>query len=596
MIFISHRGNLNGPNKEMENNPQYISNAIKKGYYVEIDVWYINGDFFLGHDFPEYKIKREFLKNKHFYCHGKNLDAIKELITMKNETNFFSHDLDKYVLTSDNKIWTYPGDVLCENSICCMPEKKYQYPDKCYGVCTDYPLKYKLLYELKYGSPINIPKIKIGASLLSCDLSNLTQECDRIINSGIDFLHFDVMDGNFVDNITFGPLILATIKKYNNHFVDVHLMVNDPIKWIKPFVDAGANNLTFHVESTNNIENVIKSVKENNISCGLAINPETSIQSIENYIELVDIILVMTVKPGFGGQKIIMETIEKIKNLRKLYPNKIIEVDGGINKNNINLLINAGANWIVSGSSLFKFNHLEKNVKNFKEIILKNPKKHFEKCFNYIYKNMRESNINNINNLGLNIDPKLTVKDNRRCLGVSTSLNSKFFNNDFRLMLKDLEKSFKNQIIYDDSDKNSGTLHFSFINIISFDKFYNNENYINKNYDNYKLIIDEIFEPFKIYWKGLIAIPTGICMIGFPDIDINEKRDMFRKNINKKNLKIYERYKSNIVHTTLLRLSKEEGKEKILNFCKKYENKYFGLSEINDIKIVKGSWKASECK
>ena len=202
MIYIAHRGNLNGPNKEKENKPEYIIEAINQGFQVEIDVWYIDGDFFLGHDSPDYKIEKNFLKNKKFYCHAKNMDAIKELMRIRNETNFFSHDLDNFVLTSNNKIWTFPGLDLCENSICCMPEKKNQYPDGCYGVCTDYPLKYKLMNEIKYGKNKKLSKIKLGVSLLSCDLSNIIQECEHIIDSGIDFLHFDVMDGNFFSNLT----------------------------------------------------------------------------------------------------------------------------------------------------------------------------------------------------------------------------------------------------------------------------------------------------------------------------------------------------------------------------------------------------------
>ena len=121
-------------------------------------------------------------------------------------------------------------------------------------------------------------------------------------------------------------------------------------------------------------------------------------------------------------------------------------------------------------------------------------------------------------------------------------------------MLKDLEDSFKDQIIYDDTPNNLGTLHFSFINIISFDKFLINEGYIDTNYQNYNSILNDIFEPFKIYWKGLIAIPTGICMVGFPDIDINTKRSIFRDKINESKLKFDERYKSDIVHSTILRL------------------------------------------
>ena len=591
MIYIAHRGNLNGPNKAKENKPEYIIEALNKGFHVEIDVWYIDGDFFLGHDSPDYKIEKNFLKNKKFYCHAKNMDAIRELMKIRNETNFFSHDLDNFVLTSNNKIWTFPGLDLCENSICCMPEKKNKYPDECYGVCTDYPLKYKLMNEIKYGKNKKLSKIKLGVSLLSCDLSNIIQECDHIIDSGIDFLHFDVMDGNFVDNLAFGPNLLSCIKRYTKYFVDVHLMVKDPIKWIKPFSDAGANNFTFHVESTNEIKYVIKLVKENNMLCGLAINPDTSIKILEKYINSIDLILVMTVNPGYGGQKLILDTVKKVKELRKLYPEKIIEVDGGVNKDNIKLLVDSGANMIVSGSSLLKFNNLKNNLKNFKKKISNNYAIDIEKSLDFIYNEMRAKNISNINK-GLKIDSKLSLKDNRRCFGISTSLNWDFLNEKFKLMIKDLEFLFKGQVIYDDSKKNSGTSHFSFINIISFEKFNKNEDYLNKNLKEYKIILDEVFEPFRIYWKGIIAIPTGICMVGFPDI--NKKREIFREKINKKKLKMDERYKSDIIHSTLLRLVKEEDKNKIINFCEKYENKYFGFTEIKNMNIVKGSWLANE--
>ena len=143
MIFIAHRGNLDGPNNSKENKPDYILTALKEGYYVEIDVWYIKNKFYLGHDYPAYEIDIEFLKNKSFYCHAKNLEALDELLKISEFTNCFSHDKDNYVITSNRKIWAYSGQKLNNNTICCMPENTNQTPTACYGVCTDYPIKYK---------------------------------------------------------------------------------------------------------------------------------------------------------------------------------------------------------------------------------------------------------------------------------------------------------------------------------------------------------------------------------------------------------------------------------------------------------------------
>lgn len=152
MIFIAHRGNLNGPNEERENSPDYINEALAKGFHVEIDVWYIDGNFFLGHDRPEYQVDQQFLKNDKFYCHAKNMDALNELLRIKDYTNIFSHHSDDFVLTSNGKIWTYPGFSLCESSICCMPERCNQYSEHCFGICTDYVIKYELLHQTTNGN------------------------------------------------------------------------------------------------------------------------------------------------------------------------------------------------------------------------------------------------------------------------------------------------------------------------------------------------------------------------------------------------------------------------------------------------------------
>jgi hypothetical protein len=365
MILIAHRGNLTGPNKESENMPDYINVAIQKGFYVEIDVWLINNKLFLGHDEPQYEINFDFIENSHMYCHAKNLDALEYMIKNKDKIICFSHNNDDYVITSNNKIWSYPGFTLSSNCICCMPEKKNQFPENCFGVCTDYPIKYGLLNKL---------------------------------------------------------------------------------------------NLSFQ----------------------------------------------------------------------------------------------------------------------------------------NIYDKMRHNNLQKIHNDGLIIDNKLKHNDDRKCFGISTMINTSELNTSFKNMMEQLNQEFNNQIIYDTSDINQGTSHFSFINIIAFDEFNENESYIDNNYDSYKTAFNDVFNKFNIYWKGLVALPTGICMIGVPDVDINNTRDIFRERLTSNNLKIYERYKTDIVHSTLLRLCYHVDKDKIISFCEKYKDVYFGCSNINNMNIMKGTWKANE--
>tara|TARA_Y100000816_G_scaffold246155_1_gene194394 strand:+ start:645 stop:1094 length:450 start_codon:yes stop_codon:yes gene_type:complete len=144
MQIIAHRGNLNGPNHKMENNPKYILNAISKNYHVELDLWYINNILYLGHDKPQYNIDIEFILNikKSIYCHCKNIDTLVFLLNNYPEIECFFHDKDECVLTSKNKIWNYPGSKLTDKSICVMPENSNQIPENCFGICTDYPIFY----------------------------------------------------------------------------------------------------------------------------------------------------------------------------------------------------------------------------------------------------------------------------------------------------------------------------------------------------------------------------------------------------------------------------------------------------------------------
>lgn len=145
MILIAHRGNLNGPNKKLENSPEYIMSAIKKGYYVELDLWFINDKLYLGHDTPDYEITIDFLlniKNK-LFCHCKNIQALRLIVGKFPEIECFFHDNDDVVLTSKNKLWTFPGKELTPLSICVMPERSKQIPKNCYGICSDFVIKYK---------------------------------------------------------------------------------------------------------------------------------------------------------------------------------------------------------------------------------------------------------------------------------------------------------------------------------------------------------------------------------------------------------------------------------------------------------------------
>jgi len=144
MIYIAHRGNILGPNKEMENKPEYLMDAIKKNFFVETDLWFINNKFFLGHDEPQYEINIEFLLNikDKLFCHCKNIDALEFITVNYPDIECFFHDIEECVLTSKNRIWTLPGKQLTKQSICVMPERCNQIPENCFGVCTDYPNKY----------------------------------------------------------------------------------------------------------------------------------------------------------------------------------------------------------------------------------------------------------------------------------------------------------------------------------------------------------------------------------------------------------------------------------------------------------------------
>ncbi len=211
---------------------------------------------------------------------------------------------------------------------------------------------------------------KVSVSVLSADAARLAQACETIEKSGAEWLHFDVMDGLFVDNISFGVPVLNAVNKCTDMFLDVHLMIANPLKYIDSFADAGADLITFHYESDSNVQETIKKIKNRGIKVGLSIKPNTPAEKIFEYISDVDMILVMTVEPGFGGQGFIYEMLDKIKTLREYINSKglktDIQVDGGINSETASLSRNAGANILVSGSYLFKADNMSDAVSSLK--------------------------------------------------------------------------------------------------------------------------------------------------------------------------------------------------------------------------------------
>ena len=215
-------------------------------------------------------------------------------------------------------------------------------------------------------------KIQISPSILSADFSQLGSEIKKLEDGGADMIHVDVMDGHFVPNLTIGPPVIKALKKQSSMLFDVHLMISPVHKYIESYSEAGADIITIHPEATDDLQSSISKIKSLNKKVGVSLNPETKIDVIMNYLEQINLVLIMSVNPGFGGQKFMPEVLIKVKALKKIQEEKglnfDIEIDGGINFDNSKIAVEAGANILVSGTTVFKSNNgdIKKNIELLK--------------------------------------------------------------------------------------------------------------------------------------------------------------------------------------------------------------------------------------